>query len=241
MLAVVVNHNHTANAVALKESLGRRVKTLLLDSGSALEPEHATAFDRLLPNVYYSGLLNAAVGLASDMDPADPLLFVCSDVVIPDVELLVTRIGSAFSDRRLHVYAPVSHGARHPQLRPRESDALRKVSFVEGFCFAATKRVLDRICPVDVSVNRLGWGIDICLGYQAVRLGGYSAVDDVVEVEHPVETGYDRQIAAEQMSDWFGRMPASARRYAQLARRRRFREGVGYGMVRLLYACVAPA
>jgi hypothetical protein len=236
VLVTIVNHQHNANAVALKSGFAPLARAVLIDSGSQVEPEYAASFDRRLPNVYYSGLLNSAFELASALKPSDPMLFICSDVVVSDAAVLVARVESAFSDPGLQVYAPASRGSSYAQMWPRQSRALRKVSFVEGFCFAARRQVLARLCPVDVAVNCFGYGLDMYLGYEALRLGGYSAVDDAVEVHHPVATGYDSSAAVRQQDAWSATLPQSARRFMNLAQHPAFRSGPGRALLRVLCA-----
>lgn len=222
---VVVNHQCNENAIALKRSLSSHADVRLVDSGSTFNDGQAAEFDECLGNVYYGGLLNCAHRLTAGRDAEHPVLFICSDVEVDDGERLVARIRSVFDDPRVGVYAPASLGSGHPQMWPRGSGGLRRVSFVEGFCLAMRQGLLDMQCPVDLSLNALGWGYDVHLGYLAARSGRWSVVDDTLSVHHPQSTGYDTSQAKSQRDRWYRRLERPARAYRQLATLPGFREG----------------
>ncbi len=238
MLAVIANHNHNANAIALREGfrsvLGN--DAILIDSGSDIAESERQHFDDCQKNIYYSGLLNCAFEHSANLAADDPILFICSDVEIADPSAMVARVRQVFTDIRLKVWGPSSFGSGHPQMWPRGQGKLRVVSFVEGFCFAARKEVLARICPVDLSINRLGWGLDKQLGYFAGLEEGYCAVDDGVEVFHPKETGYNTEEASKQRHAWNKGFHVSARCFQVLATMPGFRAGPGCGLLRNLTA-----
>jgi hypothetical protein len=194
MLAVVVNHGHNAHALALRDRLTTVVDAVAIDSGSQLTHVEHDAFDVCLPNVYYSGLLNEAVRQVQARGH-DSLLLVASDVRVEQVETLVTHARSALARPDIGVYGPCCAGAGQRHMWPRRTARLREVPFLEGFCFAARADLLSRLCPVDLERNRLGWGLDVHLGYLALRSGLRCVVDDQVEVMHPARTGYSLEQA----------------------------------------------
>jgi hypothetical protein len=227
LLTAIVNHNRNANAIALRQGFAPLSPVVLIDSGSAIAEEERAWFDECLPNVYYSGLLNRTCAFANALPDDDALLLICSDVEIDQPETLVARLTEAFRDPSVMVWGPTSLGSPHPQMWPRTTGQIRQVSFVEGFCFAARKSLLARVCPVDLAVNRYGWGIDVLLGYLAASLGGRSLVDDGIEVRHPITTGYAIPEARAQRDAWFARLSPRARRFRQLATLPGVREGLG--------------
>ncbi len=227
MLTAIINHNCNANAIALRKGFQALSPVVLIDSGSALAEAERSGFDECLPNVYYSGLLNRACEYAHDLPDDDVLLLICSDVEIEHPASLLASLAEAFRDPSVMVWGPVSLGSPHPQMWPRSGGRRRQVSFVEGFCFAARKSLLARVCPVDVAVNRFGWGIDVLLGYLAASLGGRSLVDDTIEVRHPVTTGYAIPAARAQRDAWFAGLPSRAGWFRRLATLPGLREGPG--------------
>jgi hypothetical protein len=235
MLAVIVNHNQNANAIKLRREFAAHAPTRLVDSGSRIAPEELPWFDEVLPNVYYSGLLNRAYELAQPLDGATPVLFICSDVLIASPAHLVARLEQAFRNPQVEAWAPSSLGSGFRQMWPRAGQRLRSASFVEGFCFAARKRLLAGLCPVDVATNALGWGLDVQLGYLAARYGGASVVDDGVEVIHPRGSGYDTAAARRQNKAWLERLSPEARRYSRFAKEPLFCGGAGLWLIRLMF------
>lgn len=63
--------------------------------------------------------------------------------------------------------------------------------------------VLDQVLPIDMSINRLGWGIDLALCHFALELKLMILIDDRVRVLHPSGTGYNKKTAEAQMRQWF--------------------------------------
>jgi hypothetical protein len=226
VLVAVVNHGQTDAALALGRSFRRAAEVVLIDSGSDLSREQARAFDLALPNVYYAGLLNAAVALAAERGAA-VLYLVCSDVRVPDGALAVRRAEAALDDPRVGVYAPSARGSAHLRMGRRRGGRLRPVAFVDGFAFAARRELLERLCPVDTRLNALGYGLDVQLGYLALGEGLASVVDDGLTVEHAAGSGYSRADAEEQWRRW---------RRAVLSRRAR----LFHRLVRLGVADLAP-
>ncbi len=227
MLTAILNHQCNGNALTMGRGFAALGPTLLIDSGSQLTDAERAGFDDCLPNVYYSGLVNQVWQRAAPLAGDDVILLICSDVEVDEPGHLLARLTTAFRDPAVQLWGPCSTGSPHPQMWPRGSGGTRQVSFVEGFCFAARKSLLDRVCPVDLEVNRLGWGIDVLLGYHAARQGGISLVDDAVEVHHPVTTGYGIAQARAQRNAWFAGFSPRARRFRQLATLPLLREGWG--------------
>ena len=64
--------------------------------------------------------------------------------------------------------------------------------------------LLDSVCPIDLSVNRLGWGIDLALSHFARISELLIIVDDRVRVLHPKGSGYGHSKAKAQMRNWLG-------------------------------------
>jgi GT2 family glycosyltransferase len=201
VLVAIVNHERTDAALALGRAFGAAAEVVLIDSGSRLSRQQARGFDLALPNVYYAGLLNAAVALAAARGAAH-LYLVCSDVLFPDCALAVRRAEAALDDPHIGVYAPSARGSPHVRMRRRPGGRLRPVAFVDGFAFAARRELLERLCPIDTRLNALGYGLDVQLGYLAMRHGLASVVDDALTVEHPVGSGYSRDQARDQWRRW---------------------------------------
>ena len=84
---------------------------------------------------------------------------------------------------------------------------IRKTNFQEGWFHMVRTDLLGRICPVDLNVNRLGWGLDMGLSYFANHEGRLILVDSDITVSHPSGTGYNSKEANRQMNEWFQTIP----------------------------------
>lgn len=217
MLIAILNHEHTAAALALKRTFAACGPVVALDSGSTLTAAERAGFDVALPNVYYSGLLNAVAGLAAGLGDEEPVYCWASDVSYPDLAQALARAREAFADPAVGTYAPSAWYSGHPQMRQQRTGRLRRVLFVEGFCFATRAGLLRQLGPIDMAVNSHGWGIDIHLGYLTRRAGLRSVVDDRLRVGHPRSTGYSATTAARQRAAWTARLPRGARWFHRLA------------------------
>lgn len=219
MLVAIVNHGLNAQALSLKRAFLPHTRTVAIDSGSELTPAERAGFDLALPNVYYSGLLNAVADEAANLPADEPVFVWCSDVTYRDYGEASALAADAFTRPRVGTYAPSAWYSTHRQMWNRRSGLLRSVTFVEGFCFATRAFLLRQLCPIDTTRNRLGWGLDVQLGYLTRHAGLLSVVDDRIEVQHPPETGYSRVAARHERSAWQAGLPQRPRLFHQLARR----------------------
>jgi hypothetical protein len=217
MLLVIINHGQNQAAIALKAAFAPHTEVLAIDSGSNLSPDERSHFDLTLPNVYYCGLLNAAAH-ASRTRPADEVIyFWSSDVSYDSPARALASAAEAFTDSRTGTYAPSAWFSGHRQMWNKQTGKLRRVSFVEGFCFATRAGLLRELCPIDTNVNAMGWGIDMQLGFLTLRRGQRSVVDDRIEVKHPQSTGYSTLVAKQQRTAWLATLPSSVRRFHRIA------------------------
>lgn len=226
MNLVVVNHACTTAALALRTAFAPHAAVTLIDSGSKLTPAEQAGFDVVLPNVYYGGLLSAAVAGAHESDDT-PLYFWCSDVATDDAARTVGLARETLADPRIGVYAPSAWFSGHPHMWHKATGGLRRVTFVEGFCFAARLGLLRSLCTCDLDRNPLGWGLDRHLGFIAAQSGFRVVVDDRIKVSHPRSTGYDTTAASRQRQAWVSTLDRRARCFHRvtgwgLAKRRPF-------------------
>jgi len=215
MLVAIINHKCNTNAIALRRSFLPLAPVKLIDSGSRFEPGEREHFDDLLPNVYYSALLNRACVHAAELSDEEPLLLICSDVIVADPARLIALLRDTFlSNAKVQVWAPagIGEGAGYQHML-RRGDKPRRVSHVDGYCFAVRCGLLRRVCPIDVRLNRLGWGIDRQLGYLTAINRGCTVVDDRIEVMHPLGAGYDTDEARRQHAAWRRSMTLPERFY----------------------------
>ena len=233
MLVTVVNHNHTQQAIRLRDSFAKEKQSLLIDSGSDLSASEEDRIDIGLPNVYYTGLINEAWQQTKGMDPDEVLLFVSSDVELENPSDLIRRTERSFDDKRIGVYSPSMEASDHIQMRTRNGQNLRVVVFVEGVIFAVRKKLFDLLCPIDPSVNQLGWALDVHLGYLTLKRGLRSVVDDGIQIRHSPGRGYQDEEAREQAEKWLALQGSQAHRFWKLATQHKYQTKIGFWRTRI--------
>lgn len=228
ILTVIVNHNHNEEAIQLKKNFTPYCDTLLLDSGSDLTESEKQYFDETLSNVYYNGLLNCAFEKFSDSRTCDYLLFITSDVKIRNPLQLLERISLVLDDVSIGVYSPSTNDSCHNHMNNKGSAGLRKVTFTEGFCFAVRRNLIEKVCPIDTTVNKIGHGVDIYLGYLAMLNHTCSVVDDRVLVYHPNRSGYADVDARRERDAWFATKSGPANMFHRFVSNNMFKNKIGY-------------
>ena len=98
-------------------------------------------------------------------------------------------------------------GMSHSRSKARIWGGIRRTNFQEGWFHMVRTDLLGRICPIDLTINRLGWGLDMALSYFANKEGLQILVDSDITVFHPHGTGYNRAEAQRQMDAWFRTIP----------------------------------
>lgn len=234
MLVTVANHNHNQQAIRLRDAFAAQSQALLIDSGSRLSTQEEERVDIGLPNVYYTGLVNEAWAQTKGMGPDEILLFVSSDVELDDPSDLVLRATCCFEDPRIGVYAPSMKVSDHLQMRTGPSANLRVVVFVEGVIFAVRKKLIDLLCPIDPSLNRLGWALDVHLGYLTLKSGLRSVVDDGIQIRHAPGRGYQDEEAREQAEKWLTAQGPNAFRFWKLSTQHKYQTKIGFWKTRAL-------
>lgn len=233
LLVAIVNHNHNQEGIALKKSFAPYVSTVLIDSGSTFQGDEAAEFDYRLANVYYNGLMNQAYELLQG--DLTHMLFVTSDVEILDTQALVQRIVQVYNTHQVGVYAPSARHSTHGHMNHQKGKkGLRRVTFTEGFCFAMPKSYMDDFCPIDLSVNKIGHGIDMYLGFLSMDREEYALVDDSIVVHHPHGSGYSAKEARIQRDNWYATKSKRARFFHHYISKDILKNAFGFYFVRFL-------
>ena len=207
VLCCVFDHNQHEGAARWADLLSPHFDSVILDSGSTPACPHPAALH--LENVYYSGLMNEAYRLLRERDYRW-LMIVTSDIEIDaaNAARLVAGMQDIVRTANVGLYQPSCalslHGRALYQSVCHYTGRLRRVNFQEGWFHLVCREVLDAVLPVDVAVNRLGWGVDLALSHAARML---VLVDDRVRVVHPRGSGYNRDAAKEQMRRWLAGLP----------------------------------
>lgn len=210
ILCCILNHNRNDQAVAWWERLSPHFDTVILDSGSQPPCRHEGALN--LENVFYSGLMNEAYRLLLERDYRW-LMIVTSDIEIDAANMSKLIAGMQETARTVNVglYQPSCalslHGRALYQSLCHYTGRVRKVNFQEGWFHLVCREILDEVMPIDLSLNRLGWGIDLVFSHFARIRRMLVLVDDRVRVVHPRGSGYNREAAREQMRRWQATIP----------------------------------
>lgn len=200
-IVVIVNHNYNDNAIMLKMMFSKHIDTIIIDSGSDKVDDE---FDIKLPNVGYSGLFNKAFEVAVEKK-VDGLLFICSDVCIKknQTKQIVEKINK-LDLREIGVYSPSSRGQSHTHCK-KKGDNIRDVVFVEGFIFYASMDILKEVYPVDLEINKLGYGLDVHKGLICLNKKKRCIIDDSIEIYHREGTDYNTNTASVQFINYMNK------------------------------------
>lgn len=208
ILCCIFNYNRNDDASAWAERLSPFFDTVILDSGSQPPCPHPLAAQ--LDNLYYSGLMNEAWRRGKE-GGYDWVTVLTSDLVIKDrfVQPLAEAMREISRAVNVGLYQPSTawRGRSLPQSRCHWTGRIRSTSFQEGWFHMVRIDLLDRICPVDTSLNLLGWGIDLALCHYARITELMVLVDDRIRVVHPGGSGYDKEEALRQMRAWHATLP----------------------------------
>jgi glycosyltransferase involved in cell wall biosynthesis len=204
VLCCIFNYNDNQNAIAWSERLSPYFDTVILDSGSQPRCEHPTAV--ALDNIYYSGLTNEAHQRAKAGNYPWTVI-ITSDLKISakNEKALRLRMEKISYATNVGLYQPGNSrkGRSHRQSKARIWPGMRRSNFQEGWFHMVRTDLLDEICPINLDINRLGWGIDMALSYYANAKGLLILVDNDVTIVHPGGTGYSNKEADRQMENWF--------------------------------------
>ena len=208
ILCCIFNYNENPKAEGWANRLSPYFHTVILDSGSNPPCKHPLAVN--LDNIYYSGLMNEAYSRA--VQGGYPWVVVLtSDLGISEraARALCHRMDKLSYSTNVGLYQPANgiFSKSHSKSKASLFGGIRKTNFQEGWFHMARTDLLGRICPVDLSVNRLGWGLDMGLSYFANHEGRLILVDSDITVSHPSGTGYNRKEANRQMNEWFQTIP----------------------------------
>lgn len=212
---IIFNHALNEEAIELKERFYGKIDVYLFDSGSEIKEEERPHFDEAFPNIYYNGLLNETNAFLRERGYEIGVI-ITSDVGIEDVDLFLDKTFGAFQDEEIGVYAPSATYSYHRHMNFGKDKGLQKVSYTEGFCFAFRTAILNAMCPVDLSLNKFGYGTDSILGFHALDLGYISVVDYTFFVDHPYGSGYDKHEAVRAKHAWLASLPKAQQRFYKL-------------------------
>lgn len=198
VLCCIVNYNMNENALKIRTVVSPHLDTIIIDSGSTVKNKAFLCLD----NVYYSGLLNNSYKIAKE-NGYKYILFICSDVVCEKDQMnIMFKNLSQLNLKEIGVYSPSSSGRSHSYCKKKENKGVRPVPFVEGFMFLAAMEIIEMFTPIDLNINKFGWGLDVAKGFYCRQKDLLCLIDDEVTVHHPDGTGYSSDLADIEMEKW---------------------------------------
>lgn len=157
------------------------------------------------PDAFYAARWNKALELLD----GNVLGIICADVTCRSWDRLLARAKQAFAAMpNLAIYAPnvsYSYWIASPTQLHSVGDGLFEVPITDGMCWFLRSDLVSEIGPVDLSLNTLGWGIDLVAPALAA-INGWQVVRDYrVSVEHPQSCGYNQAQANHEASVYLNR------------------------------------
>ena len=240
LLVAVTNHKLNQQAIALKKAFEPHVDTILIDNDSPIESEaEKKEFDYTLQGAYYNGQINQAYEHLKDQ--YTHLMVINSDITVHDIKKLIDRVTEVFEKHpEVEVYAPSAYYSPHNHMANRGTGDIRKVTFTDGFCYVISKDWLDMLCPIDLSINKIGHGVEIYLGFLSIKHKKWTVVDDCIEVNHPRGSGYSSQEARKQRDDFYATKSKAAQVFHYWVSKDILKNHFGYRFVKFLMKFYLP-
>jgi len=197
----IFNYNKNENALRWQNLLKKDFHVVIFDSGSDKPCPMAISYE----NIYYGGMFNEAIKKSTHYDWC---CIITSDVLINDnnATRLIGMMKNVANMPAVGNYQPSCDvkGRSHSFGYNKRTGTLRTVPYMEGW-FQMFRTKLGFNLPLDI--NRIGWGTDMYLCKKALAAKLVNVVDDTIVVFHPKESGFDNNIAKQQMDKWTTTLP----------------------------------
>ncbi len=193
---------HEARAAALEAALAPLVQRVsVINSEEGLEAVHPE-WIHLGEQAYFSAQWNEALARFD----GDLLLHIQADAWCDDFPGLVRRALDLFQRRPVGILEPkvdftdFEYDAR--RLRPVEP-GLAEVPLTDCTCWFIEASILRAFRPVDLSLNRFGWGICAVMAALCLQRGRLCLRDFSLRVHHPRRRGYSSWAATQERAAYF--------------------------------------
>jgi hypothetical protein len=200
---------HSENAARLAADLAAISTVTVINSDPDVAAAHP-GWDHLDSEAYFSAQWNRAVELFD----ADLFFHVQADARPDNVAAVLARAQQVLAGRSAGVYEPnVDYTFfRYDRGLLREVEpGLFEVPVTDCTCWAIRGSIVRQFQPVDVDVNKFGWGISSVVA-ALCRLEGASCVRDFrFLVRHPNSRGYATDLASREAVRYVNGLPATIR------------------------------
>jgi len=205
----VFNYGRFAEAMSLYRGFSKvGCKTYLINCQHADDPPFQETETILkFPNVYYSGQWNEALRLAQ----GDILMIVNSDVEVPSPRKLLSKCRRFYEEHgdRAGLYAPNHYWTPWTykvHMLPDMGNGLKKVPATDSTIWAISRDIANKVGPMDLNVNKLGWGIEVVAAFYCHQQGKLVVRDYSLKLKHPEGSAYDRVKADQEQREMYRRM-----------------------------------
>lgn len=188
-------------------------KTHLLNCSHPNDPPFDSTDEiKMLPNIHYSGQWNEALKL---LEPkTDVFLIVCSDVTIKSPKILMNKLESFYNKYgdNAGIYAPNAWWTPwtyNPKLLKDLGKGCKEVVATDSMIWSVHKSMAQKVGPIDLSINKIGWGIEILASLYCKQNKRLVARDYSVVVDHPQSSAYDRTKADQEFRNMISKLPNS--------------------------------
>lgn len=161
--------------------------TYLLNCACKNDPEFKET-DKILkfPNIYYSGQWNKTLEIAN----CDVINIVSSDIEVPNVKLFMKKMTKFYEKHgdKAAIYAPDvwwTPWTYNPSKLKDVGDECKLVPTTDSMVWSLRSDVAYKVGPIDLNVNKIGWGIEIIAAWIADLEGRYTARDYSIKLTHP--------------------------------------------------------
>lgn len=198
----IFNYNHFNQAINLFNRFTEYADTYIINCHSNSDPSfESTAKILKFDNIYYSGQWNEMLKLLT----ADISLIINSDVGVYNVKKLINRMKYCYSKYKIGLYAPNHYWTPWTydiDLLKNVEYGLKQVPATDSTIWSLKADIAHKVGPLDLTINKLGWGIEILAAYYCKLQDLLVVRDYCVKCSHPQSTAYNRDDAKKEFIKW---------------------------------------
>lgn len=160
------------------------------------------------PNIYYSGQWNETLKLLT----GDVAFILSSDIKINNKQLLMRKMERFYHkfENKAAIYAPNvwwTPWTYNPALLEDVGNGCKKVMSTDSMIWSLRSDLAFQVGPMDLSLNKIGWGIELLASWHAMRDNRLVVRDYSIKVQHPCSSAYDRNKADREFRTMISKMP----------------------------------
>lgn len=159
-------------------------------------PFEATDKILKLPNIYYSGQWNKVLEIAD----CDVIFIISSDISVPIARKLIRKMTNFYKRHgdKAALYAPDvwwTPWTYDPSTLKDVGNLCKIVPSTDSMVWSLKTDLAHKVGPIDLNINKIGWGIEIVAAWKATIENKYTVRDYSIKLHHPKNSNYDRNKA----------------------------------------------